>query len=380
MNKKSIKEKSTKEKVGTSEFMSKFFKSNKEFHYNYEETAKPYLVSTGSLILDQFVGGGFGAGLQRFTGCNEGGKTNEALQVMKNMLETVEKTKGLYIKAEGRLSADIQKRSGLKFVTDPEDWELGNCLVWECNIYDVVFDGLRELLKNNPDKEKFCIVIDSMDSLLPKSDLEKTTSDAAKVAAGASLTSDFLKRVSLGMGKFGHMCIMISQVRSTIKTSQYAASDPNNQTNSSGGNAALHYPDWIINFERRNQSDLILQDQKARPSPENSIIGHYAKVHIQKSTNESTGMRIRYPIKHGRTDGKSIWIEREIIEMLLMWNFIEKAGSWFKIDDELIKYLADRGVEVQEKYQGMKSLYDLLENNEETAKGMHLFIAENIFV
>ena len=219
-----------------------------------------------------------------------------------------------------------------------------------------------------------------MDSLLPKSDLEKTTSDAAKVAAGASLTSDFLKRVSLGMGKFGHMCIMISQVRSTIKTSQYAASDPNNQTNSSGGNAALHYPDWIINFERRNQSDLILQDQKARPSPENSIIGHYAKVHIQKSTNESTGMRIRYPIKHGRTDGKSIWIEREIIEMLLMWNFIEKAGSWFKIDDELIKYLADRGVEVQEKYQGMKSLYDLLENNEETAKGMHLFIAENIFV
>ena len=374
-----MSKKSAKETIGTSQFMSKFFKSNKEFHYNYEETAKPYIVSTGSLILDQFIGGGLGAGLQRFIGCNEGGKTNEALHVMKNMLETVEKTKGLYIKAEGRLSGDIQKRSGLKFVTDPEDWELGTCLVWECHIYDTVFDGLRELLRNNPDKERFCIVIDSMDGLLPKSDLEKTTSDAAKVAAGASLTSDFLKRVSLGMGKFGHMCIMISQVRSTIKTSQYAASDPNNQTNSSGGNAALHYPDWIINFERRNQADLILQDQKARPSPENPIIGHYAKVHIQKSTNESTGMRIRYPIKHGRSDGKSIWIEREIIELLLMWNFIEKSASWFKFDEELIKYLDDRGIELQEKYQGMKALYDLLENNEEVAKAMHLFIAENVF-
>ena len=374
-----MSKKSTKETIGTSQFMSKFFKSNKDFHYNYEETAKPYIVSTGSLILDQFIGGGLSAGLQRFIGCNEGGKTNEALHVMKNMLETVEKTKGLYIKAEGRLSGDIQKRSGLKFVTDPEDWELGTCLVWECHIYDTVFDGLRELLRNNPDKEKFCIVIDSMDGLLPKSDLEKTTSDAAKVAAGASLTSDFLKRVSLGMGKFGHMCIMISQVRSTIKTSQYAASDPNNQTNSSGGNAALHYPDWIINFEKRNQADLILQDQKARPSPENPIIGHYAKVHIQKSTNESTGMRIRYPIKHGRLDGKSIWIEREIIEMLLMWNYIEKSASWFKFDEELIKYLADRGVELQEKYQGMKALYDLLESNEEVTKAMHLFIAENVF-
>jgi len=370
---------SSKNQVGTSEFMSKFFKSNKDFHYNYEECADSYLVSTGSMILDQCMGGGLSSGLQRFIGCNEGGKTNEALHVMLNMLDTVENTKGLYIKAEGRLSKAIQERSGLNFVQDPEKWDIGTCLVWDCNIYDTVFDGLRELLRNNPDKEKFCIVIDSMDGLLPKSDLEKTTSDAAKVAAGASLTSDFLKRGSPGMGKFCHMCIKISQVRSTIKTSQYAASDPNNQTNSSGGNAALHYPDWIINFERRNQADLILQDQKARPSPENPIIGHYAKVHIQKSTNESTGMRIRYPIKHGRSDGKSIWIEREIIELLLMWNFIEKSASWFKFDEELIKYLDDRGIELQEKYQGMKALYDLLENNEEVTKAMHLFIAENVF-
>ena len=218
-----------------------------------------------------------------------------------------------------------------------------------------------------------------MDGLLPKSDLEKSTSDAAKVAAGASLTSDFLKRVSLGMSKFGHMCIMVSQVRSTIRTNQYAPSDPNNQTNSSGGNAALHYPDWIINFERRNQSDLILKDQKAKPSPENPIIGHYAKVHIQKSTNESTGMRVRYPIKHGRSDGKSIWIEREIIEMLLMWNYIEKSTSWFKIDEDLSTYLKGRGLEIKEKYQGMQSLYDLLENDEGIKEGMQLFIAKNVF-
>lgn len=368
-----------KQKLGTSEFMSKFFESNKEFHYNYEETAKPYLVSTGSLILDQFIGGGLGSGLQRFTGCNEGGKTNEALHVMFNMISSVEKSKGLYIKAEGRLSEDIQKRSGLNFVFDPKEWVVGTCLVWECNIYDTVFDGLRELLKNNPDKEKFCIVIDSMDGLLSKTDLEKTTSDAAKVAAGATLTSDFLKRVSLGMGKFGHMCIMISQIRSTIKTNQYAPSDPNNQTNSSGGNAALHYPDWIFNFERRNQSDLILEDPKAKPSPENKIIGHYAKVHIQKSTNESTGMRVRYPIKHGRSNGKSIWIEREIIEMLLMWNYIEKSASWFKFDEEVISYLAERGIEIKDKYQGMNGLYDLLENDSEITKHLSCFVAESVF-
>ena len=364
--------------IGTSQFMGQFMKANKDYHFNFEETAASYSVSTGSLILDNFIGGGLGAGLQRFTGCNEGGKTNEALQVMRNMLNSVDKTKGLYIKAEGRLSVEVQKRSGLNFVFHPDDWELGTCLVWECNIYDVVFDGLRSLLKNNPDKERLCIVIDSMDGLLPKSDLEKSTSDAAKVAAGASLTSDFLKRVSLGMSKFGHMCIMVSQVRSTIKTNQYAPSDPNNQTNSSGGNAALHYPDWIINFEKRNQSDLIVQDPKAKPSPENPIIGHYAKVHIQKSTNESTGMRVRYPIKHGRTDGKSIWIEREVIEMLLMWKYIEKAGSWFKIDEDVISYVSEQGLEIKEKYQGMNSLYDLLEGSAELTQALGCFIAENV--
>ncbi len=369
---------SSKNKVGTSEFMSKFFKSNKDFHYNYEESADSYLVSTGSMILDQCMGGGLSSGLQRFIGCNEGGKTNEALHVMLNMLQTVENTKGLYIKAEGRLSKTIQERSGLKFVQDPEKWDIGTCLVWDCNIYDTVFDGLRELLKNNPDKERFCIVIDSMDGLLSKGDLEKSTSEAAKVAAGATLTSDFLKRVSLGMSKFGHMCIMVSQVRSTIKISQYASSDPNNQTNSSGGNAALHYPDWIINFEKRNQADLIVQDPKAKPSPENKIIGHYAKVHIQKSTNESSGLRIRYPIKYARSGGKSIWVEREIIEMLLMWSYIEKSASWFKIDPEIIAFLTEKGFEVKEKYQGMNSLYSLLEENEDLTNSLKEFVRENI--
>ena len=64
---------------------------------------------------------------------------------------------------------------------------------------------LRGLAKEQSQTKKgFGVVIDSMDGLLPQSELEKRTSDAAKVAAGALMTSDFLKRVSLGMCKFGH--------------------------------------------------------------------------------------------------------------------------------------------------------------------------------
>lgn len=364
--------------TATTEYTKQFFKSNKEYHYNLEAAPEDYVVSSGSMILDSFLGGGFSCGVHRFVGANEGGKTNEALHVMFNMLNTVSNSKGLFIKAEGRLSKDVQERSGLRFVFDPEQWETGTCLVFECNVFDVVFDFLRGLLRNNPDKEKFCIVIDSMDGLLPKAELEKNTSDAAKVAAGALMTSDFLKRVSLGMSKFGHMCILISQVRSRIDVNPYAKGDPNNQTNSSGGNAALHYPDWILEFQKQNKSDKILEKPTQQITPDNKIYGHMAKVLICKSTNETTGQTVKYPIKHGRKNGKSIWIEREIVDMLLMWGFLEKSGSWFAVDNEVISYATANGVTLKEKYQGMQALYELLEQNEDITSVLGKFVKENI--
>lgn len=362
----------------TSEFTKQFLKSNKDYHYNLEQEAEDYVVSSGSMILDSFLGGGFSSGVHRFVGANEGGKTNEALHVMFNMLRTVPNTKGIFIKAEGRLSKDVQIRSGLKFVRDPDEWVEGTCLVFECNVFDVVFDLLRGLLRNNPNKEKFCIIIDSMDGLLPKAELEKTTSDAAKVAAGALMTSDFLKRVSLGMSKFGHLCILISQVRSRIDVNPYAKGDPNNQTNSSGGNAALHYPDWILEFQKQNKGDKILEKPNAQITPDNKIYGHMAKVLICKSTNESTGQTVKYPIKHGRINGKSIWVEREVVDMLLMWGLIEKSGSWFAVDSEVRNYVEQQGITMKEKYQGMQALYDALEEDENLTKILSAFVKENL--
>jgi RecA/RadA recombinase len=364
-------------KINTIDYTKEFLKSNKEFHYNLENTAEDYLVSSGSMILDSYLGGGFGSGMHRFIGANEGGKTNEALHVMLNMLKSVGDSKGLYIKAEGRLSKDVRERSGLNFVFNAEEWVIGTCLVFECNVYDTVFDFLRGLLRNNPDKEKFCIVVDSMDGLLPKAELEKSTSEAAKVAAGALMSSDFLKRVSLGMSKFGHMCIMISQVRAKVDINPYAKGDPNNQTNSSGGNALLHYPDWILEFQKQNKSDKILEKPNQQIGVDNKIFGHMAKILICKSTNESTGQVVKYPIKHGRSNGKSIWVEREVVEMMTMWGLVEKSGSWFAIDPEVKTYLESQNLSIKDKFQGMQSIYDFLEENEEVTIALAKFVKDN---
>jgi hypothetical protein len=367
-----------KKKLDSKAYATNFLKSNKEFHYNLEKEVEEYLVSTGSLILDSKIGGGLGSGVHRFVGVTEGGKTSASLEVMRNMVNQFKDAKGLYIKAEGRLSKNVQSRSGVKFVKNAEDWEVGTCLVFECNVYDTVFDFIRGILKNNPNKEKYCIIIDSMDGLISKGDLDKTTSEAGKVAAGALLTSDFLKRVSLGMSKFGHMCIMTAQQRSKVSIDPYAKKDTNNTTGSSGGNAAMHYPDWIFEFQRVFKDDKILEDPKAPISPENKLYGHMAKVLICKSTNETTGELVKYPIKYGRQDGTSIWIEREVADLLLMWGLFEKGGAgWFTADQELLDSVRSAGLDMPEKIQGMKNIYKLLEENNELFLYLKEYVIKN---
>ena len=150
-------------------------------HYNFQEDVY-YKVSTGSLILDIRTNGGIMPGLHRFCGINEGGKTSEALEVMKNALDTVDNCKGLYVKSEGRLDPDMEQRSGVKFIKTPSDWEPGSCFVLESNVYETVFKIIRTLVKENEEQFRYCIIVDSVDSLIPKNDLEKDFDEACKVA------------------------------------------------------------------------------------------------------------------------------------------------------------------------------------------------------
>ena len=140
--------------VNPEDILGNYLKANKDDHYNFEETVE-YKVSSGSLQLDLYLAGGFGPGLHRFTGVNEGGKTSESLQVMKNFLGTLDKSRGLYIKAEGRLGPEVQERSGVKFVFTPEEWVDGTCFVFESNIYETAMGLISELITNNEEKVKY---------------------------------------------------------------------------------------------------------------------------------------------------------------------------------------------------------------------------------
>ena len=104
----------------------------------------------------------------------------------------------------------------------------------------------------------------------------------------------------------------------------------------------MHYSDWILEFQPRYVKDII----STQPGGKGDMLGHWCKVIFRKTPNEKTGIAVRYPIRYGRTNGKSIWVEYEVVDMLLTWDMAVAKGAWVTISDDLI-----------EKYQSLDSRF-----------------------
>jgi len=337
------------------EQIESYLKQNKTDHYNYAKE-RSYTVSSGSLLLDIEMGGGIGPGIIRVSGVTEGGKTSCALAFGREF-QKMDNSMVVYVKAEGRLSSDMIARAGLD--TSPEKW-----FVFKSNVYEAVINLMRELVKNNPTEMKYMFIIDSMDSLVPKKDLEKSPEEANKVAGGALLSSDFLRKMALGMTTHGHICFMVSQIRSKMSINPYEKLDPR-VTNASGGNALLHYSDWILEFQDRHLKDVI----SSQAAGKGDVFGHWCKVIFKKSPNEKTGTMVRYPIRYGRTNGKSIWVEYEVVDMMLAWDMATAKGAWITISDDLVEEVEEKkGLKLKKQHQGMDNLRKYFEENKEIGK------------
>lgn len=352
MKKKKKEEISTAGPLGQ---IQAYLSQNKGDHYNFEEE-RDYTISSGSLKLDIEMGGGIKPGVIRASGVTEGGKTSCALSFARNF-QKMENSMVIYVKSEGRLSDEMIERSGVD--QHDEKW-----FVYKCNIFESVINFIRGLVHDNPHDVRYMFIIDSMDALVPRGDLEKSSDEAVKVAGGSLLTSDFLKRMALSFASKGHICYMVSQVRSQIKINPYEKGDPK-VTNASGGNAALHYSDWILEFQPRWSKDII----STQPNGKGEQLGHWCKVIFRKSSNEKTGVEVRYPIKYGRTGGKSVWVEYEVVDMMLMWDMATAKGAWVTISDEVIQEVEEKTkLEFKKQHQGIDNLRKYLEENKEIGK------------
>lgn len=174
------------------------------------------------------------------------------------------------------------------------------------------------------------------------------------------------------------MAIFISQVRADIKIDPYSKA-PVRQTSATGGNALLHFANWIVEFEARYTKDLILKNPSIKKIDEkNPPIGHFANITIKKSPNEKTNTRITYPIKYGRKQGTSIWLEKEIVDLLYAWEFIKKRGSWIQTTEDFQEMLKENKLEFPEKVQGENNLFKAIEDDKDLALFLVKYFKEAI--
>jgi hypothetical protein len=238
-------------------------KEFKDEHLNLQERVD-WKSSTGSLILDSVTNGGINPSLIRMCGENNSGKTPATLELLRNFLATIPNSKGFWMLAEGRgLTKENVERCGMKFVYKPEEWEIGTVFVLESNVFELFIKNVKDLVFRNEEKIKYYFVIDSLDGLQLREDKKKEITENNRVAGVPVMSKKMLQSLSLGMFKFGHLMIMISQVTAEVKIDQYSKS-PNRGGQFSGGNSLLHGSDWIFEFQRDYNSDYILDNPKGK--------------------------------------------------------------------------------------------------------------------
>jgi hypothetical protein len=107
-------------------------------------------------------------------------------------------------------------------------------------------------------------------------------------------------------------------------------------------------------------------------------IGHTCIIEIKKSPSEKTSSRVEYPILYKRTNGNSIWIEKEIIDQSLFWGYIIRSGAWFKWELNLLEELRKINPDTPPQIQGEKTLVEFLEGNKEITDFLYKKIVDSI--
>lgn len=317
-------------------------------HYGYaagDDVIKyPEKITTGSLLFDIVLEGGYRCGWSRFSGPPQYGKTSQGLvwagQWQKKFLDDAFV---VAFNAEGRITADLCRKSGID--TDPRKF-----LRLDSNVGDFVVNKMLKWVTNNPSGRRFFFLTDSSDALVRAHDLDKTAEQAEKLGGGATLLSFAGKRLSLPISVMGHHLYITSQLRDKVNAMTGGQQE-------SGGNP----PKFYSSLSGRMKRYYVKGSDDGNIYDGDNTIGVKTLVELYK-TPKGKKDEVLLHISDDRIGG--YWLEYELFYLMSVWNFIQKNGSWLapteQFADEIMK---EKVLDEPFAVQGELKLVRFIENN-----------------
>lgn len=292
-------------------------------------------ISTGSLGLDIALGiGGLPKGrIIEIYGPESSGKTTLALHA----IAECQKGGGVaaFIDAEhaldpvyaGKLGVDVNELLIAQPDTGEQSLEIADTLVRS---------GAVDIL-----------VIDSVAALTPRAELEGDMGDSLP-GLQARLMSQALRKLTGSISKSGCMVIFINQIRMKIGV-MYGSPET-----TTGGNALKFYAS--VRLDIRRIGAIKNRDE---------VVGNQTRVKVVKNKVAPPFRQVEFDIMYGEGISKT----GELIDMGVLADVIDKAGSWYSYGDERIgqgrenvrKFLMehpDMMAEIEQKILREKGLLD----------------------
>ena len=257
-------------------------------------------VSSGSMLLDKILGGGYGAGrLVEIMGWESSGKTTLAIHACR---EVQDRGKiAAYIDTENAMDPVYMEAIGVDL--SPEHF-----LLSQAETAEMALTILKKLL-DCPDVG--IIVLDSIAALVPKAKIEGNVGDQT-IALVARLLSAELPIIAQRAKKNGTVVIFINQYRD--KVGGFMGSS----NTTTGGNAMKFYASQRLEVNRMGNK-----------TEGEEVTGIRAKVTVKKNKIAPPFRKTEISIVFGR----GIDVLQEILDLAVEQNIVKKAGSWYSYGD-----------------------------------------------
>ena len=271
-------------------------------------------IPTGSILLDRALGiGGIPKGrIIEVYGPESTGKSTLAL----HMLVEAQKLGPIaFIDAEHALDIEYAKKIGIN---------VDELLISQPSCGEEALEIVDTLVRSN-----VCslIVVDSVAALTPRAEIEGEMGEA-HMGLQARLMSQALRKLTGVISKSNCSVLFTNQLRSKIGI-VYGSPEV-----TTGGNALKFYATIRIDIRKKEKIEQ-----------NNEIVGN--KIHVKIVKN-----KVAPPFKEFDTElifGKGINRSAEVLELLMEAKIVERAGAWFKYNNE--------------SYQGREKIIEHIANN-----------------